>query len=117
MRRINRHGGAVHAPPDLPAPERIGALTDLPIGELRHAWSEVWGAPPPKGARRRLLMLGIAWKWQAAIHNGLPKPLERACTAPLRPSILRINPPEPGDRPCADRCLRGVRHSRAAGAG
>ena len=81
MRRINRHGGAVPAPPDLPAPERIGALTELPIGELRHAWSEVWGAPPPKGARRRLLMLGIAWKWQAAVHGGLPRPLERRLAA------------------------------------
>ena len=26
-------------------------------------------------------MLGIAWKWQAAIHGGLPKPLERRLAA------------------------------------
>jgi Protein of unknown function (DUF2924) len=77
MRKIKGHGGAVPAPPDFPAPQRINALTDLPIGELRQAWAEAWGTPPPKGARRRLLVLGIAWKWQAAIHGGLPKPLER----------------------------------------
>ena len=34
-----------------------------------------------EGARRRLLVLGIAWKWQAAIHGGLPKPLERRLAA------------------------------------
>ena len=26
-------------------------------------------------------MLGIAWKWQAAVHGGLPKPLERRLAA------------------------------------
>ena len=56
-------------------------MAELPIGDLRQAWSEAWGAPPPKGARRRLLMLGIAWKWQAAIHGGLAKPLERRLAA------------------------------------
>ena len=55
--------------------------TELPITDLRLAWSEAWGAPPPKGARRRLLLLGIAWKWQAAVHGGLPKPLERRLAA------------------------------------
>ena len=80
--------GAVPAPPDFPAPERIDALAELPIGDLRQAWSEAWGAPPPKGARRRLLMLGIAWKWQAAVHGGLPKPLERRLAA-LEAGLLR----------------------------
>ena len=82
MRRTTRgQSGAVSAPPDFPAPERINAVAELPIGDLRQAWSEAWGAPPPKGARRRLLMLGIAWKWQAAIHGGLPKSLERRLAA------------------------------------
>ncbi len=81
MRRINGHGGAVPAPPDFPAPERINAVAELPIAELRQAWSEAWGASPPKGARRRLLVLGIAWKWQAAVHGGLSKPLERRLAA------------------------------------
>jgi hypothetical protein len=80
-RRTKRQGGAGTAPPDVPAPERtaarIAALAELPIGDLRRTWLEAWGAPPPKGARRRLLMLGIAWKWQAAVHGGLPRPLQR----------------------------------------
>ena len=88
MRRTNGDGRAVIAPPHSPALERIEALRELPIGALRQAWSEAWGAPPPKGARRRLLMLGIAWKWQAAVHGGLPKPLERRLAA-LEVGFLR----------------------------
>ena len=81
MRRSKGQSGAVPAPPDFPALGRIEALTELPIGDLRQAWLEAWSAPPPKGARRRLLMLGIAWKWQAAVHGGMPKPLERRLAA------------------------------------
>jgi Protein of unknown function (DUF2924) len=47
------------------------------------------GVPPPKGARRRLLMLGIAWTWQAEMHGGLSRQLERrlaALDAPHRQS-------------------------------
>ena len=76
------NGGAQFAPPDARSlPERIADLAELPIGELREAWSEVWDCPPPKGARRRLLMLGIAWRWQAEIQGGLPRQLERRLTA------------------------------------
>jgi len=81
MRRSKGQSGAVPAPPDFPALGHIEALTELPIGDLRQAWLEAWSAPPPKGARRRLLMLGIAWKWQAAVHGGMPKPLERRLAA------------------------------------
>ena len=76
-------GGAGVAPPDVQSPDvqslehRIGALAELTIGELKQAWTEAWTAPPPKGARRRLMMLGIAWRWQAEIHGGFGKPLER----------------------------------------
>jgi hypothetical protein len=77
MRRSKGQSGAGTAPPDIPMPERVDALLALPVGDLRQAWSEAWGSPPPKGARRRLLMLGIAWKWQAAVHGGLPRPLQR----------------------------------------
>jgi hypothetical protein len=84
-RRTKRQGGAGTAPPDVPAPERtaarIAAFAELPIGDLRRTWLEAWGAPPPKGARRRLLMLGIAWKWQAAVHGGLLRPLQRRLAA------------------------------------
>ena len=121
MRRINGHDSAVHAPPDLPAPERINAVAELPIGELRQAWSEAWGAPPPKGARRRLLMLGIAWKWQTAVHGGLPKPLERRLAAlmagrqgsgaPNGAAAARTTPPRlmPGARLL--RVWKGERHA------
>jgi hypothetical protein len=77
MRRSKGQSGAGTAPPDIPMPERVNALLALPVGDLRQAWSEAWGSPPPKGARRRLLMLGIAWKWQAAVHGGRPRPLQR----------------------------------------
>ena len=87
-RKTKGQSGAAPAPPDLPVPDRIAALAEVPIGELRQAWSEAWGAPAPKGARRRLLMLGIACKWQAAVHGGLPKPLQRRLAA-LEGSFLR----------------------------
>ena len=62
---------------DLPLDERIACLAGLPIADLRLAWSDAWGTPPPKGARRRLLMLGIAWKWQADTLGGVSRQLER----------------------------------------
>ena len=49
----------------------------MPIGDLKLAWREAWGVSPPSGARRRLLMLGIAWKWQAEVHGGHTKAVER----------------------------------------
>ena len=77
-RRVMENGGAgIAPPPPQPLQARIAALSELPIAELRQAWSAAWGAPPPKGARRRLLMLGIAWKWQAEVEGGFSKPLER----------------------------------------
>ena len=83
MRRMNDTGGAGVAPPGVQSPDvqslehRIGALAELSIGELKQAWTEAWTAPPPKSARRRLMMLGIAWKWQAEVHGGFGRPLER----------------------------------------
>lgn len=54
-------GAARTAPPDMGAlRERIGGLAALSISNLRAAWSDAFGAPPPKGARRRLMMLGVA---------------------------------------------------------
>ena len=110
MRRANGQSGAGHAPPDSPAPDRINALAELPIGDLRQAWQEVWGAPPPKSARRRLLMLGIAWKCQAAIHGGLPKPLEGRLAA-LEGSLLRGGPIDGAgsDRTAIPRLMPGAR--------
>ncbi|TPE48943.1 DUF2924 domain-containing protein [Amaricoccus solimangrovi] len=81
MRGVETGGGARSAPaPDM-LDQRIAGLAGLPIGDLRAAWAEAWAAPPPKGARRRLLMLGIAWKWQAELEGGLPAQIERRLTA------------------------------------
>ena len=82
MQGLETDGGAHPAPPDARSLEqRIAGLAALPIGDLRDAWSETWGGPPPKGARRRLLTLGLAWKWQADAHGGLSRQLERRLAA------------------------------------
>jgi len=76
-------GGAPEiAPPDeenLAA--RLVALAELPLPQLKQAWASSWGSPPPKGARRRFLMLGIAWRWQAQVHGGFSRATERRLTA------------------------------------
>jgi hypothetical protein len=78
MAMVGETGGADVAPPLVQALEaRVRALPGLPIAELRQAWTAAWGVPPPKGGRRRLLMLGIAWKWQAEIYGGLSRSVER----------------------------------------
>ena len=56
---------------------RIAELPTLATGDLQQAWAEAWGAPPPKGARRRFLALGIAWRWQAMLLGGFSRNLER----------------------------------------
>jgi site-specific DNA recombinase len=65
----------------LPLEKRIAALEALPTVELRKAWRGAWRASPPKGSRRRLLMLGIAWQWQVSAEGGLPQPLARRLAA------------------------------------
>jgi hypothetical protein len=79
MRALNDFGVAAgSAPPTPRALEvRIEGLANMPIGDLKLAWREAWGVSPPSGARRRLLMLGIAWKWQAEVHGGHTKVVER----------------------------------------
>jgi Protein of unknown function (DUF2924) len=58
--------GGIHAPRVAVKPERrIEELPALPTSALQQAWKAAWGVAPPKGARRRFLMLGIAWRWQA----------------------------------------------------
>ena len=75
---LNKAGGAEVALLLVEALEaRINALPGLSIGELRKAWAAAWGSPPPKGMRRRLLMLGIAWQWQAELHGGISRSAER----------------------------------------
>ena len=78
MPGLSETGGADVAPPPAEAlAARIEALPSLSIADLRQAWSAAWGRPPPKGARRRLLMLGIAWQWQAELYGGFSRSAER----------------------------------------
>ena len=73
MRRVHDAGGAGVAPPGVQSPDvqsvehRIGALVALTIGELKRAWTEAWTAPPPKGARRRLMIeQPVVWTFRGA---------------------------------------------------
>ena len=101
-------GGAETAAAE-PLQARIGVLPGLPIGALRQAWSAAWGAPPPKGARRRLLMLGIAWKWQAEQHGGYARSAERQLAA-LEADFRQSGAPKAnGHRSAAERLLPGSR--------
>jgi hypothetical protein len=104
-------GGAEAAPPpSQPLGARIGTLPGLPIAALRQAWSAAWGAPPPKGARRRLLMLGIAWKWQAELHGGYARSAERRLAALEADFRQQSAAPRPnGHRSAAERLSPGSR--------
>jgi hypothetical protein len=56
--------------------------------------------PAPETIR----LLGIAWKWQAAVHGGLPRPLQR----PLRRRRLSRRHAGGGVSPWASPGLRGA---------
>lgn len=47
----------------------IGRLAGLARNELTTLWTKAWRYPPPRGAGRGLLELGIAWHLQAR-HSG-----------------------------------------------
>lgn len=112
-------GAARTAPPDRPAlRERIAGLADLSISELRAAWSDAFGAPPPKGARRRLMMLGVSWRWQAEALGGVRPETSRRLAALEKAArqgvglgaadVAQAARPGPGARLVRD--WRGVRH-------
>ena len=120
MQIVGAGRGAVGtAPPDMRAlRERIGGLAALSISELRAAWSDAFGAPPPKGARRRLMMLGVAWRWQADALGGVrPETARRLATLGKAArqgvglgavDVAETARPGPGARLIRD--WRGVRH-------
>ena len=82
METVASEGGAHPAPPGIAALQRrVAVLAELPIGDLQEAWTGAWGVPPPKGARRQLMMLGIAGRWQAEMQGGLVRQLERRLAA------------------------------------
>lgn len=92
---------------------QIEELLKLPTTELQEAWTVAWGAPPPKGARRRFLMLGIAWRWQAAVLGGPPRTLERRLAA-LESTYRSGQKIEPGRQVTARPLLPGTRLVTAA---
>ncbi|QMU58200.1 MAG: DUF2924 domain-containing protein [Boseongicola sp.] len=67
---------------------RIEALVDLDNVALRTAWQNAWGSAAPKGARKRFLMLGIAWKWQAEVFGGFNRELARRLSALEAPKLV-----------------------------
>ena len=102
--------------------DRIAGLAEMSIPDLKAAWTAAWGVAPPKGARRRLLMLGLTWKWQADRFGGHAKDSTRrldalsdsvgqrtgACTSTQIP-LLPVPPrPRPGARLLRD--WKGERH-------
>ncbi len=66
--------------------DRIEALAELDNVVLRKSWQRAWGSDAPKGARKRFLMLGIAWKWQAEMFGGFGPELARRISALESPS-------------------------------
>ena len=51
--------------------QEVAALGDLGRDELEALWTRVHGTPPPKGARRDLLVRSAAWHLQAKRLGGL----------------------------------------------
>lgn len=49
---------------------RLQSLPGMGRGALCAEWRRCFRAPPPRRARRDLLMLGIAWKIQERVHGG-----------------------------------------------
>jgi plastocyanin len=80
----------------------IARLRDLGLQDLRVVWQKHYGTTAPKTLRRRILILSIAWRIQAAAAGGLkPSTLKylrqvadaaRSGTAVQSPSARRIRP-------------------------
>ncbi len=49
----------------------IAALADLPRPGLIDRWQALYGASPPKGLSRRLLILAIAYRMQVKRYGGM----------------------------------------------
>lgn len=65
--------GSLHT--DLEA--KLIAIEKLGIPELRAEWRRLYRKPPPHRLSRDLLIRGIAYKIQEAVHGGLSKPTLR----------------------------------------
>ena len=65
--------GSLHT--DLEA--KLIAIETLGLPELRTEWRRLYRKPPPHRLSRDLLIRGIAYKIQEAVHGGLSKPTLR----------------------------------------
>jgi hypothetical protein len=101
-------------PGHAPAGARSATQAEFPDVKLH----DPWGTPPPKGARRRLMTLGIAWRWQAYLHGGFRPEIARRLAA-LEKAVRGLDGvtasdvagaarPRPGSRIL--RVWRGTRH-------
>jgi hypothetical protein len=67
---------------------QIARLSCLSVADLRDEWSRVFGAAPPKGARREYLLRAVTYRLQAGPHGGLPasllRSLRKLCAEPGR---------------------------------
>jgi hypothetical protein len=56
---------------------KLIAIEQLGLPELRTEWRRLYRKPPPHRLSRDLLVRGIAYKIQEAVHGGLSKPTLR----------------------------------------
>lgn len=56
---------------------KLTAIEKLGLSELRAEWRRLFRKPPPHRLSRDLLIRGIAYKIQEAVHGGLSKPTLR----------------------------------------
>lgn len=56
---------------------KLTAIETLGLRELRTEWRRLYRKPPPHRLSRDLLIRGIAYKVQEAVHGGLSKPTLR----------------------------------------
>ena len=58
-------------PADQTLEQEVASLGDLPREELAERWKQIYGCPPPKGARYDFLLRAAAWHLQAKRLGGL----------------------------------------------
>lgn len=56
---------------------KLIAIEQLGLPELRTEWRRLYRKPPPHRLSRDLLVRGVAYKIQEAVHGGLSKPTVR----------------------------------------
>ncbi len=64
-------GGGRTRPASQVLPEKLAALAELDVVDLRAEWRRLYRSHPPQHIRRDLLILAIAWKLQEKVYGGL----------------------------------------------